>query len=98
MKEAEIGLQFVKYRELRRPDLCTEIVLKGKLYEAQMDWSMMIGYNFMMETDTGVVPAQASMIPYQDDQLSWLSSLEHNVECQWIHPERHQLKVAALGT
>ena len=40
----------------------------------------------MMETDSGV-PAQASMTLYQDDQLSWLSSPEHHVECQWIHPE-----------
>ena len=52
----------------------------------------------MMETDSGVLPAQASMTLYQDDQLSWLSSPEHHVECQWIHPERNQLEVAALGT
>ena len=38
------------------------------------------------------------MILYQDDHLSWLSSPEHHVECQWIHPERNQLEVAALGT
>ena len=52
----------------------------------------------MMETDSGVLPAQASMTLYQEDQLSWLSSPEHHVECQWIHPERNQLEVAALGT
>ena len=38
------------------------------------------------------------MTLYQDDQLSWLSSPEHHVEFQWIHPERNQLEVAALGT
>ena len=38
------------------------------------------------------------MTLYQDDQLSWRSSPEHLVECQWIHPERNQLEVAALGT
>ena len=47
---------------------------------------------------SGVLPAQASMTLYQDDQLSWLSSPEHHVECQWIHPERNQLEVAALDT
>ena len=52
----------------------------------------------MMETDSGVLPAQASMTLYQDDQISWLSSPEHHVECQWIHAERNQLEVAALGT
>ena len=59
---------------------------------------MIVGYDFMMETDSGVLPAQASMTLYQDDQLSWLSSPEHHVQCQWIHPERNQLEVAALGT
>ena len=58
---------------------------------------MIIGYNFMIETESGVLPAQAFVTLYQDDQPSWLSSTEHLVECQWIHPERHQLEVAALG-
>ena len=97
-KEAAIGLQFVNHRELSRPDLGKEILLQGRFYEAEMDWDMIVGYNFMMETDSGVLPAQASMTLYQDDQLSWLSSPEHHLECQWIHPERNQLEVAALGT
>ena len=97
-KEAAIGLQFVNHRELSRPDLIKEILLHGRFYEAEMDWDMIVGYDFMMETDSGVLPAQASMTLYQDDQLSWLSSPEHHVECQWIHPERNQLEVAALDT
>ena len=97
-KEAAIGLQFVNHRDLSRPDLGKEILLQGRFYEAVMDWDMIVGYDFMMETDSGVLPAQASMTLYQDDQLSWLSSSEHHVECQWIHPERDQLEVAALGT
>ena len=97
-REAAIGLQFVNHRELSRPDLGKEILLQGRFYEAQMDWDMILGYDFMMETDSGVLPAQASMTLYQDNQLSWLSSPEHHVECQWIHPERNQLEVAALGT
>ena len=97
-KEAAIGLQLVNHRELSRPDLGKEILLQGRFYEAQMDWDMIVGHNVMMETDSGVLPAQASMTLYQDDQLSWLSSSERGVECQWIHPERNQLEVAALGT
>ena len=97
-KEAAIGLQLVNHRELSRPDLGKEILLHGRFYEAEMDWDMIVGYDFMMETDSGVLPAQASMTLYQDDQLSWLSSPEHHVECQWIHPERNQLEVAALDT
>ena len=97
-KEAAIGLQFVNHRELSRPDLGKEILLHGRFYEAEMDWDMIVGYDFMMETDSGVLPAQASMTLYQDDQLSWSSSPEHHVECQWIHPERNQLEVAALDT
>ena len=97
-KEAAIGLQFVKHGELSRPDLGKEILLRGRFYEAEMDWDMIVGYNFMMETDSAVLPAQASMTLYQDDQLSWLPSPEHHVKCQWIHRERNQLEVAALGT
>ena len=59
---------------------------------------MMVGYDFIMLTDCGILSAQVSMTLYQNNELSWLSSPEHNVECQWIHPERHQLKVASLGT
>ena len=97
-REAAIGLQFVNHRELSRPDLGKEILLQGRFYEAEMDFDMIVWYDLMMETDSGVLPAQASMTLYQDDQLSWLSSPEHHVECQWIHPERNQIEVAALGT
>ena len=95
-REAASGLHFVNHRELSRPDLGKEVLLQGRFYEPQMD--IIVGYDFMMETDSGVLPAQASMTLYQDDQLSWLSSPEHHVECQWIHRERNQLEVAALGT
>ena len=97
-EETEIALQFVNHRELSRPDIGREIFLKGKFYEAQMDRDMIVGYDFIMEMDSGVLPAQASMTLYQDDQCLWLSSPELRVECQWIHPECHQLEVAALGT
>ena len=88
----------MNHRELSRPDLGKEILLQGRFYEAQMDWDMIVGYDFMMETDSSVLPAQASMTLYQDDQLLLLSSPEQYVECQWIHPERNQPEVAALGT
>ena len=96
-KEADIALQYVNHRELIRPDLGKELLLKGNLYEGQMDWDMTVGYNFMMEMDSGVPVTQASLTLYQDDKLSWLSSREHHVECKWIHAERHQLEVASLG-
>ena len=97
-REAAIGLHFVNHRELSRQDLGKEILLQGCFYQAQMEWDIIVWYDFMMETDSGILPAQASTTLYQDDKLSWLSSPEHHVECQWIHPERNQLKVAALGT
>ena len=97
-REAAIGPRFVNHRELSCPDLGKEILLQRRFYEAQVDLDRIVGYDFMMETDSGVLPVQASMTLYQDDQLSWLSSPEHHVECQWIHPEGNQLEVAALGT
>ena len=63
-KEAQILMQFVNHRELSRPHLGKETLLKGKFYGAQMDFYIIIGYNLMMETDSGVLLAQASMILY----------------------------------
>ena len=97
-RAAANGLHFVNHRELSHPDLGKEFLLQGRFYEAEMDWDMIVGYHFMIETDSGVLPAGASMTLYQDDQPLWLLSPEHHVECQWIHPERNQLEVAALGT
>ena len=97
-KEAAIALQFVNHRELSCPDLGKEILLKGNFCEAEKDCDVIVRCDFIIETDSGVLPAQASMTLYQDDQLSWLPSPEHHVKCQWIRPERNQLEVAALGT
>ena len=60
-KEVKIALQFVNHRELSCTDLGKEILLKETFYKAHMDWDMIVGYNIMMETDRGVLPAQASM-------------------------------------
>ena len=59
-KEAEIALPFVNHRELSQTDLGKRTLQKGDLYEAQMDWDMTLGYNFMMEAKSGVLLAQAS--------------------------------------
>ena len=68
-RELRSGQQFLNHRELSRPDLGKEILLHGRFYEAEMDWDMIVGYDFMKDTDSGVLPAQASMTLYQDDQL-----------------------------
>ena len=94
-RQQRLHRYFLNHRELGRPDLCKEILLKGKFYEAQWDWHMIVGYDLMMGTDSSVLPAQTSMTLYQDNQLLWLSSPEHHVDSRWILPERHQLKVAA---
>ena len=97
-KEAKITLRVVNHGELSRPDLGKEILLWGKCHKAGMEWDMIVRYDVMMATDPGILLAQASMTLYQDDQLSLLLSPEDFAECQWIHPEGHQLKVASLGT
>ena len=50
-------------------DLGQQALLKGTFYEALMDWDIIFEYHRIMETDSGVLPAQASMTLYQDDQL-----------------------------
>ena len=66
-KEADIALQFVNHHEKSQRDLCKEALRKRRFYEARMDWDMIVGYNFMMETDSGVLPAQASVTLNQDN-------------------------------
>ena len=59
----------MNHPEMSHPDVGKKIPLKRRFYKAQMDWDMIVGYDFMMETDSGVLTAQASMSLYQDDQL-----------------------------
>ena len=54
-KEAAIGLQFVNHRELSRPDLGKEILLQGRFYKAEMDWDMIVGYDFMRFEVRGLI-------------------------------------------
>ena len=87
----------MNHRELSRPDLSKEILLQGRFYEAEMDWDMIVGYDFMTETDSGVLPAHASMTLYQDGQLSWLLSPEHHVECQFDPPGTKSARSSRAG-
>ena len=93
-REATLSLDFIKHSELRRPDLGQPISLTGLFYEADMEWDMILGYDFMVDTDTGVLPAQSSMTLYADDRLLWLSTTNHHVECAWIRSERDQIERA----
>ena len=56
-----------------------------------MDWDVIIGYDFMAATDTGVHPAQSSMTLYKDDCLSWLSAHIAFEETHWAHAKHKQL-------
>ena len=47
-----------------------------------MDLDVIVGYDFMIKKDSGVLQAQASITLHQDDQFLWVSSPEHHVECQ----------------
>ena len=60
-REAEIALQFVNHRELSRPDLGKDILPKGTFYQAKIEWDLIVGYDFMMETESGIFLAQAAM-------------------------------------
>ena len=62
-KQAVISMEFVNHHELSRPHLSEEISLEGNFHKAEMDWHM-TGSDFMMDTDTGVLPAEVSMTLY----------------------------------
>ena len=43
-----------------------------------MEWDMIMGYTFMVDTNTRVLPAQSSMILHQDDRLLWPLTRNHH--------------------
>ena len=53
-----------------------------------------MGYDFMVDTSTGVLPAQSSMTLYRADRLLWLSTTNHQVSCVWIRPKRDHIEKA----
>ena len=66
-----LTLDFIHHEKLGRPDLGQPISLEGLFYEADMEWDMILGYGFMVDTSTGVLPAQSSITLYRDDRLPW---------------------------
>ena len=54
-------LQLMSQGELSCPNLGKELLLKGNFYEAEMHCIMIVGYNLLMEMDSGVLSAQDSM-------------------------------------
>ena len=89
--EVHFEMEFLNHEELSRPDKGKRVTLGGTFYEADMDWDVIIGYDFMPATATGVQPAQSSMTLYKDDRLSWLSAHLAFEESHWAHAEREQL-------
>ena len=56
-----------------------------------MDWGVIIGYDFMAATGTGVQPAQSPIILCKDDRLSWLSAHLALEERPWARVECKRL-------
>ena len=89
--EVHREMEFLNHEELSRPDKGKRVTLSGTFYEEDMDWDIIMGYDFMAATDTGVHPAQSSMTLYKDDGLSLLSAHLAFEESHWAHAEREQL-------
>ena len=84
-------MEFLNDEELSRPDKGKHVTLGGTFYDADMDWDVIIGYNFAAATDKPVQPAQSSMTLYKDNHLYWLSAHLAFEESHWPHAEREQL-------
>ena len=74
-----LTLDCIHHGELNGRDLGKAISLEGLLYEADMEWDMIIGYDFMVDTSTGTLVAQSNMTLYRDDRLLWPSTTNHQV-------------------
>ena len=61
--EVHLEMEFLNHEEVSRPDKGRRATEVGTFYEAEMDWDVIIGYDFMAATDTGLQPAQSSMTP-----------------------------------
>ena len=89
--EAHLEMEFLNHEDLSRPDKGKRVTLSGTFYEVDMDWDVIIGYDFMAATDTGVQQAQSSMTLYNDDRLSWFTAHLAFEESHWAHAAREQL-------
>ena len=89
--EVHREMDFLDHEELSRPDEGKRVTLGGTFYEADMDWDVIIGYDFMAAANTGVQRARSSMTLYKDDRLFWLSPHRAFEESHWANAEREQL-------
>ena len=89
--QVHLEMEFLNHEKLSRPDKGKRVTSGGTFYKADMDWDVIIGYDFMAATDTGVRPAQSSMTLYKDDCLCWLSAHLAFDESHWAYAEREQL-------
>ena len=95
--EVHLETEFLNHEEMSRPDKRKRINLGGTCDEADMDWDIMVGSDFMAATDTGVLPVQGSMTIYKKDCLWWLSAHLAFKESYWAHAEREQFCRAVQG-
>ena len=89
--EVHLEMEFLNHEKPSRLDKGKRVTLGGTFYEGDMDWNVIIGYDFMSATDAGVQPAESSMTIYKDHPSSWLSSHLAFAESHRAHAEGEQL-------
>ena len=72
--ECHMNFGFINHLELSKPEKGKLVKLSGGFSEAVMEWDLILGFEFIAGTNSGIQPAQCSMTLYEGDRLSWLSS------------------------
>ena len=90
--EATISMEFWEHERLNRPDLARRSTLSGNFYVADItDWDMVMGYDFMVGNAIGALPHRATLVPEDDDCLTWLSTDYACGSSQWNAEEEDRI-------
>ena len=98
--EATISMQFWEHEPLNRPDLAKRSTLSGNVYVADItDWDMIMGYDFMVGNAIVALPKCATLVPEDDECLTWLSTDYVCGSSQWNAEEEDRIAqaVQAVG-
>ena len=98
--EATISMKISEHERLNCPDLAKRSTLSGNFYVADItNWDMIMGYDFMVGNAIGALLHRATLVPGNNECLTWLSTDYACGSSQWDAEEEDRIvqAVQAVG-